>query len=461
MTDVLDPIGRGTEDRARFFTRELESREKMGRAEISARMKMAGMSASATRAGIKSQAKIEKEKIKLARQELERVGIPQAESQIWARQKQVELAEASLELDRFQFNEQHRLGRDRFDFERQQWVDQNRQFDQKLGFERERFEKEYGLEERKLAQQESQFGRELGFREKELTQQEAQFARQLAQEESQFGRELSARESELVRRLAHEESQLGRQLTQQEAEFARRLAQEESQFGRELTFRETELVRRLAQEESQFGRELGFREKELGQRTGLEEQRIGLEAVGMASKMGGPGDWADYLDFSAGVNAPGSQVPVFVQRLMGGQAASAFGATRSDAPPARTLGQVGGDIAGGKRGYIPPGQVGGGGAGEIRHHSNPDAQKAAAAVVKAMPPSGTPGWNARDVAVLDAIDALYKSPHQMAPGSYEGMSDDQRAFLAGGARKRGHSQNTFNTLYRNSRIYQGSPSGTA
>jgi hypothetical protein len=82
------------------------------------------------------------------------------------------------------------------------------------------------------------------------------------------------------------------------------------------------------------------------------------------------------------------------------------------------------------------------------------AAQQVASMVRQNPPSQGGGWNKRDLAVLDTIDQIYRSPHRA--DQYGRMSSDQRAFLAGGAKKAGHSQATFEEQWRRSRAGQGS-----
>jgi hypothetical protein len=82
------------------------------------------------------------------------------------------------------------------------------------------------------------------------------------------------------------------------------------------------------------------------------------------------------------------------------------------------------------------------------------AAQQVASLVRANPPSRGGGWNDRDLQILNTIDAIYASPHKVQ--GWEQTSDDEKAFLASGAKKRGHSQNTFATKYAQSRIGQGS-----
>lgn len=176
------------------------------------------------------------------------------------------------------------------------------------------------------------------------------------------------------------------------------------------------------------GKEVSFRGQDV-QRYGIDQNTLqarwanALNYLSMGSQLKGPGDWLSYLNFTRGAANQGA--PAFLQSLMGEGGVQDFGAMGGVATPS-TLAGIAADMGGG--GTAPNGP---GGAG-----LTPQQQQ-----------------------TIGAVDTIAANMHRLAPGSLEGLSEDESNFLLGTAASRGHSIPTLLHQYAMSRPSQGSGVG--
>jgi hypothetical protein len=397
--------------------KNIEATNKISKEEIKSRIKIAQMQIGASSENTAAQVAVEREKIQQAYAQMQQIGVPQLQLDQWKAQKTAELQQSALELQKDQFAWEQNKDQQTLELEKAKWREQNAlairkqnfdetSFSQNLQYERERDAASLGLDREKYL----------------ASRADADRTYDLQLQQFGFQSTMAVRDAALKERAQ---------------------AAQEQQFGQ--TFGEGQ---------RQFNVSEAERERQFNTNTALDVVKTG-------ATMGGPGDWANFLDYSGGVQNTGT-VPVFVQRLLG-QSTAGGGAATGAAPPARTLAGVASSIAG-----TPPQQQAQAGqpqqpatidntgapATSSAVPSQTDSANVAAGLVATNPPSARPGWNERDLAILGKIGQIYAAPQKVQ--DYSALSRDEKAFLAGGAAKAGYSQNTFEDQLARSRIGQGS-----
>jgi hypothetical protein len=433
--------------------KNIETQNKISREEIAARLKIAEMQIGSTNTNAAAQIAVERERIEQSRQEMERLGVPRLELDKWKAQKDAELQSAALDLDKERLVFEKDKTAQQLEFDKAKWRDENanevrkldfdeKSFDQNLQFEREREAGRLGLDTQKYvsdkAEQDRRYAMDL--QSQGFTQgiQQGQLALDV--------RKQTAQESQFAATHAEDARRFNATIAEDARKFDLTTAEGRRQF--DLTFgegaRQFDLT--TAEGQRQYNESMAQRQYEFGTNTALDVAKT-------SAGMGGPGDWAAKLDFDEGVRNTGD-VPVFVQRLLNPNAGGGGSAT-GPTPPSRTLAGVAANIAGVPQSVV---QQAGQQAQMRATGAAPGSPEASAqqvaGLVRANPPSNGGGWNDRDLAILDQIEKIYAQPGKTT--GYEQMSDDQKAFLEGGAKKRGGSRNTFETKYYQSRVGQGS-----
>lgn len=168
----LDPVSQAALERMFESTgalqlREIEDRYKLGKAQLQNTFKIAAMDSRDRRAALEATREDSRARIALAREELERLGIPRLELDRWTAEKNYEIAREELGFKR------EELG-----FRREELGESARQFDLSTAEGRRQFNES-------LAQRQAEFGAELG-------QRESEFGRTYGLNVAQLGAELGA-----------------------------------------------------------------------------------------------------------------------------------------------------------------------------------------------------------------------------------------------------------------------------
>lgn len=348
---------------------------KVSEEDIKSRLQIAQMQVGASTQNMAAQMQVEREKIAQAALEMQKIGIPQEALEEWKAQQNVNLQTASLQLDKDRLA--YEAGRDTNQLEEQkaEWRASNalaiqsqdfneRSFDQKLQLQREEDANKLGLDTATYVQnkldQDRTFGnmleqqgftnnlalRDQAFKESSYAESmgwdKQKFMQQQQQQAEQFAATNGLDREKFAADKANQEFQqalASRQQGSAEQQFADTLKQRQSEFG------QTQALATRAQGET----EEEFRQRQaLAERAqSSSEQQFGitsaLDVAKTAATMGGPADWANFLDYSNRVQNIGG-VPAFLQRLAGGQV-TPTGVTGS-APGARTFEGMVGQLAG-------------------------------------------------------------------------------------------------------------------
>jgi hypothetical protein len=385
--------------------KNIEATNKISKEEIKSRIKIAQMQIGASSENTAAQVAVEREKIQQAYAQMQQIGVPQLQLDQWKAQKTAELQQSALDLQKDQFAWEQNKDQQTLELEKAKWREQNALAIRKQNFDETSFSQNLQYERERDAAS-------LGLDREKYLASRADADRQYDLSLQQFGFQSSM----AVRDAALRERAQGAQ----EAQFGQTLAEQQRQFN----------------------------------------TNTALDVVKTGATMGGPGDWANFLDYSEGVQNTGD-VPVFVNRLLG-QSGAGGGAATGAAPPARSLARVAASLSGQPQAQsgVSPGQPQqpatidntGAPATSSAVPSQADSANAAAGLVATNPPSARPGWNDRDLAILGKIGQIYAAPQKVQ--GYEQLNPDEKAFLAGGAAKAGYSQPTFDYLYKTSRIGQ-------
>ena len=153
--------------------------------------------------------------------------------------------------------------------------------------------------------------------------------------------------------------------------------------------------------------------KDLERRYGLDASRLGLDFNKQSIEYAKtPRSWLDALDWERGGNQAG--VPVYLQNLAQNITNPAFGAKGAGTPQMNSLG----DTVAAASGNAAAADM--------------DPTKAVTAIIKASPPSNTPGLSSRDAATIQLATELYKKgAGSLSEGSLEAMDQDEVGTLQG------------------------------
>lgn len=171
-----------------------------------------------------------------------------------------------------------------------------------------------------------------------------------------------------------------------------------------------------------YGIDVGAETARRGQDFDQEARRWqnALTYLQTAAQLRGPDDWLSYLNFSRG--AANNGAPAFLQALMNGGGVQDFGAWGgTPAPP--SMAKLAADL-----GYTGGGQAA---------------------------PNGTGGMTDQQQQTVNMVDTIAQNMHRLAPGTLEGLNEDETKFLFGTAASRGHSIPTLLAQYQNAGINQG------
>lgn len=437
----------------------IESQLKLTAKDMANRLKIAAMQNGTARENIAAQTQTEREKLQLGYEQLRQLGVPQLELDRWKAQKAAEIQQAALDLDREQFAWERDKDQQTIEFEKSKWnqtyglqVEQfgfdKEKFNATLGFQREQAAFEQQMATRQQGEDEYQFRARQGLLERQQRASEQQYQQTWGEDRRRFDVQQTGYVTTPGLALSHDQENRLAQI--REVELTRPLtgteAQEKAYFegvlngtvggNRQSTLAREEFETNAAQRAHEF------------------ETTTALDIAKTGASMGGPGDWANFLDYTEGVQNAGD-APMYVKRLLGLDGGAGGGTAVGAAPPARTLAGVASRLAG-----VPQQAVQAAGAGVPQTGVDPmagtpeGAAQQAASLVRANPPSTGAGWNGRDLQVLKGIEALYANPGKSQ--GYGSLSEDQKAFLEGGAKKLGFSRNTFEDQERKTRYGGGS-----
>jgi hypothetical protein len=259
--------------------------------------------------------------------------------------------------------------------------------------------------------------------------------------------------------------------------------------------------------------EIGLKKEELKLKAEIERGTLGLSFLSEAAKLGGPGNYFQYLDYLSGArqisglpnwlgalaqnapqfafNAPGpesmrppaqsmntlgqslvqgapagAQQPGLTQQSIR-QAAGDFGTTTTTLAPSLsspyntgvsvTTPSSGPQVISGSASGVGPTQMTPSEAQQPQRAAGTDPALAAAlATVKATPPSNTSGYSPDDLRAMDIIGSIYATGGQaMGPQVYESLSPAQKALFQSSGRKQGFSPELFEQQITRSRFDQG------
>lgn len=188
----------------------------------------------------------------------------------------------------------------------------------------------------------------------------------------------------------------------------------------------------------QFDVDQAERDWQLNQRRmGVDEGRLGYDIIRTDVDLRStPVKWASLADWEEGVMAS-PNTPLFLQRLQQQQTAPGFNSpNQGSMPQQNSLAKVIGALE--KNGVTDPRQL------------------AAATVVAGMAPSSGAGWDAQDVAMLNAIGGLVQAGGARIAGQVDSLDQTQKDLITGGVARLGGDPNQFWDQAERGKIAQSS-----
>jgi len=426
--------------------KQISQQYKLGKADLAARLKIASQSSKDTRYGIDAERDTAREQIEQARQEMERIGIPDMEIRRFVAETTAELARQELDLKREQFLAESGLARDQLNKDIREM--------EEIGIPRVQIERYVAEKQAAIAEQEQ------ALKERQFSEDQRQFNTTFGEGQRQFNTTFGEGQRQFNTTASGYMQTPGRLDTQQQERYNQLTGWDQTikaQGGAGISAAEQVELQGLQDVLSgRAGPQQTTLEREAFQQTQLEQaRRYGLDVSKFGAELASTPD-----TYFAGRRFQGVDIP----RLMGGAGAPTSAPSGSPVPGVARMGAYlsgqdpfatpyGGPQAGAPQ-PSAPGTLGLPGTPED------DRQKQVAKLASISPPSPFDGLDEQDTATLRLMQSIYqKGGQSVAGGEYERLAASGRlGYLQSAGKVLGFDPKQFESDYLSYRPSQGSSS---
>lgn len=509
-----DDLGEAAEQRGKIDLERIKKTYKLGKEDINARMKIAGMESGDRRAALEVEREKIREEIKLAREEMERVNIPRVEIERFNAETTRETARSELAYKREALEEERRQFDQQFGFEGRKFDEDTRRYERDFGESARRFDTQFGFDERKFDEDTRRFGLEYALSQAGLTgtfngmdtlekqkflEDRRQFGLNYGLQVAQFGAELASTPDTYYQGQRFQGTDLPRLMAGAAAPTTRmegspvpqinRLAEwlgpaapagyagdvmaphgPIDQYGNPvgtpyggppaagavpaapLSAQEQARFEQLVARRAQTGGPLDPTDEDELRRFQARGARAPQDVMAPHGPIGPDGDQLRGItDPGFDPGAAGRRIPV--------EPAPRYGGPSPSPAPTGGIPDIG---SGGDPGYMHGSSYGvaADGQGLVGMPNTPDDDRAKqiAAIIKAAPPSPYDGLNEQDAAGLRLIESIYKRGGQgIARGELERLqASGRKGFINSGGRLLGYDPKELDAQYAAYTPTQGS-----